>query len=68
MARFFAFWRDARGAIAIDWVTLTAGILLLGVAVVWSVFNQGVDPLVDEINSTTTYEGVDVGDAPSVND
>ena len=45
------FLNDETGAVTIDWVALTAGILLLGIAVVFSIFNYGVDPLVDAINT-----------------
>ena len=31
------------GAVTIDWVALTAGILLLGIAVVYGVFEGGVN-------------------------
>ncbi len=45
------FLRDDDGAVTIDWVALTAGILLLGIAVVYGVFEGGVQPLVQSINS-----------------
>jgi hypothetical protein len=44
------FLGDETGAVTIDWVALTAGILLLGIAVVYGVFEGGVKPLTDEIN------------------
>ena len=60
------FLRDVNGAVTIDWVALTAGMLLLGVALVYSIFNFGVDPLGQTI--TAELSGVevlaDVGDAP----
>lgn len=41
---------DEAGAIAIDWVALTAGILLLGIGVVYALFGQqGVGSVVSEI-------------------
>ena len=39
---------DERGAITIDWVTLTAGILLLGIMIVYSVMNDSAGYLMDE--------------------
>lgn len=45
------FLRDDSGAVTIDWVALTAGILLLGIAVVYGVFEGGVKPLAESINS-----------------
>lgn len=51
MTIFTNFLRDESGAVTIDWVALTAGILLLGIAVVYGIFSGGVDPLVGQINS-----------------
>ena len=45
------FLRDEAGAVTIDWVTLTAGGLLLGVAVVYGIYQGGVLPLSESINS-----------------
>ncbi len=50
------FLRDETGAVTIDWVALTAGILLLGIMVVYAIFNNGVSVLVSNVNST--LEGV----------
>lgn len=44
------FLCDETGAVTIDWVALTAGILLLGIAVVYGVFEGGVKPLTESIN------------------
>lgn len=65
-SRSGAFLADESGAVTIDWVALTAGILLLGVAVVYSVFNGGVSPLVGTINDTLMAVSIDldVGAAP----
>ena len=56
MTKFTKFLGDDAGAVTIDWVALTAGILLLGILVVYSIFNNGVQALVTNINST--LEGV----------
>ncbi len=56
MAKFFKFLSDDAGAVTIDWVALTAGILLLGIMVVYAIFNNGVSTLVSNVNST--LEGV----------
>ena len=45
------FRSDDIGAVTIDWVALTSGILLLGIMVVYAIFNQGVSSLVSNINS-----------------
>lgn len=52
MLTFHHFLSDEDGAVTIDWVALTAGILLLGIAVIYAIFSEGVDPLVGKINSS----------------
>jgi hypothetical protein len=52
MTKFTKFLSDDAGAVTIDWVALTAGILLLGIMVVYAIFNGGVNSLVSNINST----------------
>ncbi len=44
------FIRDEAGAVTIDWVALTAGILLLGIATVYFLFSEGVSGAVNAIN------------------
>ncbi len=56
MTKFTKFLSDDAGAVTIDWVALTAGILLLGIMVVYAIFNGGVATLVTNIN--TTLSGV----------
>ena len=52
MTKFTKFLNDDAGAVTIDWVALTAGILLLGIMVVYAIFNGGVNDLVTSINNT----------------
>ena len=52
MTTFTKFLSDDAGAVTIDWVALTAGILLLGIMVVYAIFNNGVSTLVSNVNST----------------
>jgi len=63
MSRFFEFISDDAGAVTIDWVALTAGILLLGIMVVYAIFNNGVSTLVSNVNSTLVgvSTGVSIG-------
>jgi len=63
---FTKFLRDEDGAVTIDWVALTAGILLLGITLVYAIFNQGVGDLAQDINAnlSSAGSGVTVGDAP----
>ena len=66
MTKFLHFLRDESGAVTIDWVALTAGILLLGITLVYAIFNNGVGSLAGNINSNLTAAGTNVstGDAP----
>ncbi len=52
MTKFTKFLNDDAGAVTIDWVALTAGILLLGIMVVYAIFNNGVSTLVSNVNTT----------------
>ena len=63
MTKFAQFLNDDTGAVTIDWVALTAGILLLGIMVIYAIFNNGVASLVSNINSTLegVTTNVDVG-------
>jgi len=69
MTKFINFLSDDAGAVTIDWVALTAGILLLGIMVVYAIFNNGVSALVDKVNLTLSNIAVDisVGPAPNIN-
>jgi len=63
------FVSDEGGAVTIDWVALTAGILLLGIAVVYGIFNGGVSDLTERINSDldSADTDLDTGSAPDLN-
>lgn len=68
MTIFNKFLKDEAGAVTIDWVALTAGILLLGIALVYGIFNQGVTPLQGAINTELqTAVDVSTGTAPTLN-
>lgn len=69
MTMFQNYVRDEAGAVTIDWVALTAGILLLAIALVYGIFNNGVTPLVNRINSSLSTAGSDItiGPAPAFN-
>ncbi|GMG81745.1 hypothetical protein LNKW23_09580 [Paralimibaculum aggregatum] len=51
MRELKSFLREDSGAVTIDWVALSAGILLLGVAVVYAIFESGVVGVVDDVNT-----------------
>ena len=52
MTKFTEFFSDDAGAVTIDWITLTAGILLLGILVVYTIYNGGLSNLTPNVNST----------------
>ena len=64
-ARRFASRED--GAITIDWVAITAGVLLLGITLVYALYNNGVASTSSSINSSliSMGSGVDTGAPPS---
>jgi len=51
MTNFKTFLRDETGAVTIDWVALTAGVLLLAIVLVFAIFDGGVKPLAGKIIS-----------------
>ena len=67
MIKFTEFLGDDAGAVTIDWVALTSGILLLGVVVVYAIFNGGVASLVQNVNSTLVGVTTDIGTGPAPN-
>jgi len=52
MTTFIKFIGDDAGAITIDWTALTAGVLVLGILIVYSIFNDGVSVLVTSVTET----------------
>jgi len=54
---------DDAGAVTIDWVALTSGVLLVGIMVVYSIFNGGVASLTSNINATLSGNA-DPGSGP----
>ncbi len=69
MVKIRSFLRDDVGAITVDWVALTAGVLLLGLMVVYAIFNNGVSSLVSSVNSTLENQlaGVTPGTVENLN-
>ena len=55
--RIKCFVSCQRGAVTIDWVAVSAGILLLAVALVYGIFTGGVGDLSGYINTTLTDAG-----------
>ncbi len=52
MTKFTEFFGDDAGAVTIDWVALTAGIMLMGILVAYAIFNDGVSKMVSNVNPT----------------
>ncbi len=69
LVKLLRFFRsDDTAAVTIDWVAVTSGILLLGIMVVYSIFNLGVSSLTDNVNSTlaTITTDISIGLAPDL--
>jgi uncharacterized membrane protein YcfT len=49
MIRYFA--HDERGAVTVDWVALTAGLLILGIVVVYAVMNNATGQIMDDFDT-----------------
>ena len=70
MTGFRKFLSDDAGAVTIDWIALTAGVLVVGIIVVYAIYNDGVSSLADNVNgmlsnlsSETTLGTVTTGDS-----
>lgn len=60
MTKFPEFFNDDAGVVTVDWITLTAGILLLGIIIVYAIFTNGLSPLVPNINEALAGEPANV--------
>ena len=60
MTKFTEFLSDDVGAVTIDWVALVSAMLLLGIMVVYAIFNGGVASLAGNINSTLSSVSTDI--------
>ncbi len=52
MTKFTEFFSDDAGAVILDWITITAGIMLLGIMVLYAIFNGGMTKLVPNVNAS----------------
>ena len=55
-----AFLRSERGAATLDWVAMTAGILVLGLVLVYALFSGGVSSISRSINATLENSGTSI--------
>ena len=60
MCGFERFIRDESGVVTVDWVALTGGLVMLGLAVVYSIFGTGAEPLVLTVSETLASHSTDV--------
>ncbi len=56
MTKFTEFFSDDAGAVAIDWLALSAIVVLLAVMVVYSLFNNGVSKMVPTVTTALSGE------------
>ena len=63
------FIRDDAGAITVDWVALTFGVLLAGIVTIYAIYGTGVAGLVDEVNNDALALATDAtpGPVPNIN-
>ena len=54
MNGFRKFLSDDAGAVTIDWVALTAGVLVVGFIAVYAIYNDGVISLVYNLDDLLT--------------
>ena len=59
---------DERGAITVDWITLTAGILLLGTMIVYTVMNDSAGYLMDQFEEMNERYGANAIDLSALGD
>jgi len=69
MRKFRSLCADESGAITVDWIALTASVLLLGMMVILAIFNGGVSSLVSNLNAgmDRAYADADPGEVPDIN-
>ena len=67
------FAADKAGAVTVDWVALTAAVVIIGIAIVYSIFGTGNDGvgglatnLTNQLNTAGTNAGNYVLTAPTV--
>lgn len=59
------FFQDEAGGMTVDWVALSASILMLAVALVYALFSDGVADLVGVVQTTLSDQSsLDPGPAP----
>ena len=60
MTKFPEFFDDDAGAVTIDWITLTAAIILLSIVIIYAIYNNGLPTLVPNITEALAGESANV--------
>jgi len=61
---FLSFLNDQSGAVTVDWVTLTAGILVAGMFAVYAIYGSGMEAFTNDLNGTMSKAGTGVDPGP----
>jgi Flp pilus assembly pilin Flp len=56
---------DKRGAVTVDWVVLTAAVVVLSIGAI-TVLNTGISSMISGINTELTYDNVETTAKPVV--
>ena len=69
MTKFCEFLCEDAGAITVDWLPLTFGAMISGLIVLFSIFNNGVGPVVEgsEAVLQSVVSALDPGPSPDIN-
>lgn len=57
-AKLRTFFADKSGAVTVDWVALTAAVVIIGIGLVYAVFGTGTDGVNNLSNNLQTELGI----------
>ncbi|MEL6977237.1 MAG: hypothetical protein AAGM38_00970 [Pseudomonadota bacterium] len=60
------FLRRDEGAVTVDWVALTAGVALFGLAIAYFIIENGIDPLAGSLSTKLATEANTLNVTPGV--
>ena len=60
---FLAFLRDEDGAVTVDWVVLTAGVVILAIFSISTIYAGAIDGVTSAIAARRDEYGIAVGEA-----
>ncbi len=67
MIEFTKFLSDDAGAVTVDWIALTSGVLIVAIIAVYAIYNNGVISVVAGIDSTIVSVSTDLDAGTLVN-